>query len=150
MRYELPTAGLVSAREKVNVRPQTLRSPLNGADKRVGMWHAPAVIAENNFVYKSLSNWAFNVAVGCSHACRFCYVPSAATIKQGPKLAEYGVKDPDAEWGDYVLLRRWDQDKFLASLRTAEDVPRSQLKRDGNRAVIYCSTTDPYQVISHS
>lgn len=109
----------------------------------------PAVIAPNNFVYKSLSNWAFNVAVGCSHACRFCYVPSAATIKQGPKLAEYGVKDPDAEWGDYVLLRPWDEDKFLASLRAAENTPRSQLKPDGNRAVMYCSTTDPYQVIHH-
>ena len=74
----------------------------------VDFWHAPAVIAPNNFVYKSLSNWAFNVAVGCSHACRFCYVPSAATIKQGPKLAEYGVQDPDSEWGEYVLLRPWD------------------------------------------
>jgi DNA repair photolyase len=113
------------------------------------MWHAPAVIAENHFVYKSLSNWAFNVAVGCSHACRFCYVPSAATIKQGPKLAEYGVKDPDAEWGDYVLLRPWDEHKFLASLRAAENTPRRKLKPDGNRAVIYCSTTDPYQVIRH-
>jgi DNA repair photolyase len=113
------------------------------------MWSSPAVIAENNFVYKSLSNWAFNVAVGCSHACRFCYVPSAATIKQGPKLAEYGVKDPDAEWGDYVLLRPWNEDKFLTSLRAADAVPPSQLKRDGNRAVIYCSTTDPYQVIRH-
>jgi len=118
-------------------------------DNRVGMWSSPAVIAPNNFVYKSLSNWAFNVAVGCSHACRFCYVPSAATIKQGPKLAEFGVKDPDAEWGDYVLLRPWDEDKFLASLRAAENTPRSQLKPDGNRAVMYCSTTDPYQVIHH-
>ena len=62
-------------------------------------------------------NWAFNIAVGCSHACRFCYVPSAATIKQGGKLAEYGVKDPDAEWGEYVLVRSWEEDKFLASLR---------------------------------
>jgi DNA repair photolyase len=115
----------------------------------VGFWHAPAVIAENHFVYKSLSNWAFNVAVGCSHACRFCYVPSAATIKQGRKLAEYGVKDPDAEWGDYVLLRPWDEQKFLTSLCAAENTPCSQLKRDGNRAVIYCSTTDPYQVIRH-
>lgn len=115
----------------------------------VDFWHAPAVIAENHFVYKSLSNWAFNVAVGCSHACRFCYVPSAATIKQGPKLAEYGVKDPDAEWGNYVLLRPWDEQKFLASLRSAENTPRKQLKPDGNRAVIYCSTTDPYQVIRH-
>src|SRR5262245_58104595 len=118
-------------------------------DTRVGMWHAPAVIAENHFVYKSLSNWAFNVAVGCSHACRFCYVPSAATVKQGAKLAEYGVKDPDAEWGDYILLRPWDQRRFLASLRAAENTPVSQLKPDGNRAVIYCSTTDPYQVIRH-
>src|SRR5437016_14308121 len=115
----------------------------------VDFWHAPAVIAENHFVYKSLSNWAFNVAVGCSHACRFCYVPSVATIKQGPKLAEYGVEDPDAEWGDYVLLRPWDEQKFLASLRTAENTPRQHLKPDGNRAVIYCSTTDPYQVIRH-
>jgi DNA repair photolyase len=122
------------------IRPE--RSP-------VDFWHAPAVIAENNFIYKSLSNWAFNVAVGCSHACRFCYVPSAATIKQGPKLAEYGVREPDAEWGDYVLLRPWDEGKFLASLRSAENTPRSQLKPDGNRAVIYCSTTDPYQVIRH-
>jgi len=133
----------------VRFQSQTARpSPLG--DGRVGMWHAPAVIAENNFIYKSLSNWSFNVAVGCSHACRFCYVPSAATIKQGPKLAEYGVKDPDVEWGDYVMLRPWDEERFLASLRAAENTPRSQLKRDGNRAVIYCSTTDPYQVIRHS
>jgi DNA repair photolyase len=133
----------------IRFRPKVVRPPVSNGDHRVGMWHAPAVIAENNFIYKSLSNWSFNVAVGCSHACRFCYVPSAATIKQGPKLAEYGVKDPDAEWGDYVLLRPWDEAKFLASLRTAENTPRSQLKPDGNRAVIYCSTTDPYQVIHH-
>src|SRR3989442_6393361 len=133
----------------VRSRPRAVTPLLRSADSRVGMWHAPAVIAENHFVYKSLSNWAFNVAVGCSHACRFCYVPSTATIKQGPKLAEYGVKDPDAEWGDYVLLRPWDEQKFLASLRSAENIPRKQLKPDGNRAVIYCSTTDPYQVIRH-
>jgi DNA repair photolyase len=118
-------------------------------EKRVGMWNAPAIIAENNFVYKSLSNWSFNIAIGCSHACRFCYVPSAATIKQGAKLREFGVKDPDAEWGEYVLLRPWDEAKFLASLKTAEAMPRNELKRDGNRAIIYCSTTDPYQVFHH-
>jgi len=43
----------------------------------------------------------------------------------------------------------WDEQKFLASLRAAENTPRKQLKPDGNRAVIYCSTTDPYQVIRH-
>jgi len=115
----------------------------------VGLWHAPAVITPNNFIYKSLSNWAFNLAVGCAHACRFCYVPSAATIKQGPKLAAYGVADPDADWGDYVLLRPWNEQRFLASLRTAEHTPRAQLKPDGHRAVMYCSTTDLYQVLHH-
>jgi DNA repair photolyase len=120
---------------------------LGTAGGPVGFWRSPAVIAGNNFIYKSLSNWAFNIAVGCSHACRFCYVPSTAANKLAPMLGEYGVKDPDAEWGNYLLLRPWDQAKFLASLRTAENTPRSQLKPDGNRAVIYCSTTDPYQVI---
>jgi DNA repair photolyase len=130
--------------------PARTASALNGLENdRVGMWSSPAVIAENHFVYKSLSNWAFNIAIGCSHACRFCYVPSAATIKQGPKLAKFGVNDPDAEWGEYVLLRPWDEQKFLASLRSAEITPRNRLKPDGNRAVIYCSTTDPYQVIRH-
>lgn len=112
-------------------------------------WHIPAVIAPNNFIYKSLSNWAFNIAVGCSHACRFCYVPSAATIKQAARLATYGVKDPDEEWGNYVLLRPWNEEQFLASLRAAESTPKRQLKRGGNRAVIYCSTTDPYQNFIH-
>src|SRR5262245_4597982 len=103
----------------------------------VGMWSAPAVIAEHHFVYKGLSNWSFNTAIGCSHACRFCYVPSAATIKQAPKLREYGVEDPDTEWGQYVLLRKWDEAKFLSSLRAAESTPKVALKSDGNRAVMY-------------
>lgn len=110
-------------------------------------WKVPATITPNNFVYKSLSNWAFNIAVGCGHACRFCYVPDVATNKQAKRLAEYGVGDPDADWGDYVLVRPWDEKKFLASLRAAETTPVLSLKPDGNRAVMFCSTTDPYQVI---
>jgi DNA repair photolyase len=124
-------------------------SPGPQSKQPVGIWFSPAVVSPNNFVHKSLSNWAFNSAVGCSHACRFCYVPNAATIKQASKLAEYDVSDPDAEWGDYVLLRPWDEERFLRSLRAAENTARDRLKPDGNRAVIYCSTTDPYQVIRH-
>jgi DNA repair photolyase len=124
-------------------------SPASAGGIPVGMWHCPSTITENHFVYKSLSNFAFNIAVGCAHACRFCYVPDAATNKQGPTLAKYGVQDPDAQWGDYLLFRRWDESKFLVSLRSAENTPRSRLKPDGNRAIIYCSTTDPYQVVHH-
>lgn len=116
----------------------------------IGWWDHPAVIQPNRFIHKSLSNWSFNIAIGCGHACRFCYVPSASTVKQAPKLAQHGIKDPDAEWGNYVLLRQWDEKRFLASLRTAEKTPRDKLPSDGNRAVIYCSTTDPYQVFRHA
>lgn len=126
--------------------PSESGAPRVPTHERVDYWSSPAVIAPNNFVYKSLSNWAFNIAVGCSHACRFCYVPSAATIKQGPQLARYGVTDPDLEWGQYVLLRPWDEPKFLASLRAAENTPMAKLKPDGNRAVFFCSTTDPYRI----
>jgi DNA repair photolyase len=115
----------------------------------IGIWPHAAVISANNFVFKSLSNWSFNIAVGCCHGCAFCYVPSVATLKQAGRLAAYGVTDPDEEWGRYVLLRSWDETKFLASLRIAESTPRAQLNRDGNRAVIFCSTTDPYQVFRH-
>ena len=116
---------------------------------KTDFWRQPLVISPNNFKYKALSNWACNTAVGCGHACRFCYVPSASTNKLAPKLEAYGVADPDAEWGDYVLVRQWDEKKFLASLRAAENTPVAELKPDGNRAIIFCSTTDAYQTIIH-
>jgi len=119
------------------------------AGSPVGFWKVPATITENNFIYKSLSSWAFNIAVGCAHGCRFCYVPDTATVKQAPVLAQHGVADPDAEWGKYVLLRPWNEQKFLSSLAHAEKTPSSALKPDGNRAVICCSTTDAYQVYHH-
>jgi hypothetical protein len=83
----------------------------------IGIWPHAAVISANNFVFKSLSSWSFNIAVGCCHGCAFCYVPSVATLKQARRLSAYGVTDPDQEWGRYVLLRSWDETKFLASVR---------------------------------
>ena len=121
----------------------------SSAPSLVDVWPHDAVISPNNFVYKSLSNWAVNVAVGCAHGCRFCYVPSTATIKQGPKLIPFGVTDPDEQWGDYLLIRTWNEAKFRASLQQAKNTPVDELKKDGNRAVMYCSTTDPYQVVRH-
>jgi len=37
-----------------------------------GIWHQPLRITKNNFVNKSLSMWACNLAIGCTHGCRFC------------------------------------------------------------------------------
>jgi len=85
--------------------------------------------------------------MGCAHGCRFCYVTETSANKQRGLLASYGVKDPVADWGSYVLVRTWDRTKFMNSLRDAEKTPISQLNADGNRAVFLCSTTDPYQTI---
>jgi DNA repair photolyase len=115
-----------------------------------GIWKSPAIIALNDFKDKSLSDFSFNTAVGCAHGCRFCYVVSTAANKQAKPLANYGVNDPDAEWGQYVFVRDWDEEAFLKSLRAAEQVSRDKLKPDGHRAVMFCSTTDPYQRIKNA
>jgi DNA repair photolyase len=113
-----------------------------------GIWQkTPVEIKENNFVHKSLCFCAVNLAVGCAHGCRFCYVPETSTIKLAGPLAQLGVGDPDADWGNYVFLRRWDEGHFLKSLAKAElmEIPPGH---DGNRAVMFCTTTDPYPVVA--
>ena len=113
----------------------------------VQLWHRPATIERNNFKHKSLSCWSYNIAIGCAHMCRFCYVPDVSTNRMASKLAAVGVTDPDSQWGDYVFPRTWDRQAFLTSLRKAEATPASELNADGNRAVMLCTTTDPYQTL---
>ncbi len=62
------------------------------------------------------------------------------------QLAKLGVENPDEEWGRYAFLRPWDERKFLSSLAKAQAAPKNQLKADGNRAIMLCSTTDAYQL----
>jgi len=85
------------------------------------------------------------IAFGCGHRRWLCFVHRPTSWH--PKLLEYGIQDPDAQWGKDVLLRYWDEEEFISSLRAAEQTTLQELKRDGNRVVILCSTTDPYQVI---
>jgi DNA repair photolyase len=114
-----------------------------------GILDSPATIAENKFVNKSLSNWALNLFIGCLHGCRFCYVTETSIRKGAGHIKSFGVKDPVKDWGNYVLVRPWNLQKFRSSLRKAEKTPSHQLKPDGNRAVMLCTTTDAYQVVRH-
>ena len=41
-----------------------------GRHRKKGPLHA--YFERNRFKYKSLSSWAYNIAMGCNHACRFC------------------------------------------------------------------------------
>jgi DNA repair photolyase len=47
----------------------------------VNYWSHAAIITKNNFQFKSLSGWAFNIAIGCAHGCTFCYVPEVSVMK---------------------------------------------------------------------
>ena len=208
----------------------------------------PVTVERNHFDAKALSAWAVNIAVGCSHGCRFCYVPAAQRIGsdgagvtagtggttkrftvtqlrgsgtafadrirrtaqpidkkiaahlgatkplldawappvrpskdlldglvdavnafastdalEGEVLRQYhdeirpphrglrdairehGILDPDLNWGSYALLRKWDPEKFLRSVQKAERTDPDALPADGNRAVMFCTTTDPFQ-----
>jgi len=91
--------------EPVNATPATPPNPIQKSAMISEIWDHPATIEVNGFKFKSLSNWSFNTTIGCSHGCRFCYVPSTATNKQAPALKILGVQDPDAEWGEYVFVR---------------------------------------------
>ena len=112
-----------------------------------GQHFAPATIERNHFKYKSLSSWALNLFMGCAHGCRFCYVTDTSTNKQTNLLKSYGVRDAVEDWGSYVLVRPWNEHKFMASLKKAEQTHPGLLNADGNRAVFLCSTTDPYQTV---
>lgn|GEM_PF-3330128 len=50
----------------------------------------PATIAVNDFKFKSLSNWSYNISFGCVHGCSFCYVPDTAAIKQEKNFEKLG------------------------------------------------------------
>lgn len=64
-------------------------------------------LSESDLNKKALCDYVVNVADGCSHGCKFCYVPSMPQIwgDPGDKFAEAGIEDPSDEWGDYALYR---------------------------------------------
>lgn len=139
---------ITAATGDVSAAPETAETKRSKAI--TDYWQNHVSISENNFKYKSLSNWGLNTAVGCTHGCLFCYVPSTSVNKQAERLLKHGVHDPDEQWGQYVFVREWDEAKFIASLRKAENTAHKDLKKDGNRAVMLCTTTDPYQVIRNA
>lgn len=138
-----------TASENAGVSVNGTTAVKSESNKVAGVWDRPLEVAVNNFKHKSLSDFSGNIAVGCDHGCRFCYVPGVSANKQAEKLSEHGVTDPDAEWGNYVLLRPFDEKVFRKSVKRAEKMAPAQLSRDGHRAVMFSTTTDPYQVIFH-
>ena len=135
--------------------------PARATQKSFDVIPSKTVIAESNFQHKSLCCFSCNIATGCCHGCSFCYVPETATIKQEARLENIlglipeawkeerlaGNHWGDTQWGNYSFLREWDEDEFKKSLKAASRKVDS-LPSDGNRAVMFCTTTDPYQTLA--
>ncbi len=66
-----------------------------------------AVLSESGLNSKHLCDYVVNVATGCRHGCKFCYVPSTPAIRTRPDmLKEHAdVDHPQKEWGEYALYR---------------------------------------------
>lgn len=103
-----------------------------------------AILSESNLNHKNLCDYVINVATGCSHGCKFCYVPStpAITSRQDMLKDEAGVSESQREWGKYVLYR----DHLPERLRVALDRKRTwEHTEDGRGVVMLSSGTDCYQ-----
>ncbi len=86
---------------------------------------------EKGGVGKELSDgWAINYAVGCTHACRFCYVDQIHK-KYGVKRVGRGV---NRSWGNY----------FYVPENIDEAIEKTNWERWKGIEVIMSSTHDPY------
>lgn len=103
-----------------------------------------AVLSQSNLNVKSLCDYVINVATGCRHGCRFCYVPSTPNIKMRTDMLEQqaNVEEPQREWGTYLLYRDDLPERLhdkLERKRSWNSTPR------GRGVVMISSGTDPYQ-----
>lgn len=74
---------------------------------RTGDDPTKAVLSKSGLNKKHLCDYVVNVATGCRHGCKFCYVPSTPAVSTRPDMLneEAGVEDLQEEWGEYVLYR---------------------------------------------
>lgn len=105
---------------------------------------AKVVLGESGLYHKSLCDYVINVATGCSHGCKFCYVPSTPNITARQEmLAEQAtVNDGQQEWGSYLLYR----DDLPERLGRKLDRKQKWKQTDRGRGVVMLSSgTDCYQ-----
>lgn len=106
----------------------------------------PAILSESNLYKKSLCDYVINVATGCRHGCKFCYVPST----RGLKGREKDVKDKTAitdlqeDWGDYLLYRDDLPERLHQELKDTSSDEWGITER-GRGVTMLSSGTDCYQ-----
>lgn len=81
--------------------------PTAEQEVRTGNDPTKAVLSKSSLNEKHLCDYVINVATGCRHGCKFCYVPSTPAIRARPDMLkeEADVDSAQKEWGNYVLYR---------------------------------------------
>ncbi|RLM83672.1 radical SAM protein [Halobellus sp. Atlit-38R] len=101
------------------------------SDVRTGEDPTKAILSESGLNSKHLCDYVVNVATGCRHGCKFCYVPSTPNIRTRPDMLKEAadVDNGQKEWGNYVLYRDGlgeRLDEHLDRKRTWRETERGQ------------------------
>lgn len=105
-----------------------------------------SVLSKSKLHEKSLCDYVINVATGCRHGCKFCYVPStpATGSREGMLEEQAGVNDPQEDWGSYLLYRDDLPERVHKGLQKT-DFSNWKKTRRGRGVVMLSSGTDCYQ-----
>lgn len=105
---------------------------------------AKVVLGQSALNHKSLCDYVINVATGCTHGCKFCYVPSTPNIRARQDMLSdrVGVDDGQKEWGSYLLYRDDLPERLGRKLDRKQKWKRSAR---GRGVVMLSSGTDCYQ-----
>ncbi|MEZ3117900.1 radical SAM protein [Halobaculum sp. MBLA0147] len=101
------------------------------------------LLSESSLNDKDLCDYVVNVATGCRHGCKFCYVPATPNIRARPEMLseKAGVENPQGEWGEYVLYR----DGLGERLADHLDRKRTWRETTGGQGIVGVSfSTDCY------
>lgn len=103
-----------------------------------------AVLSESQLHRKSLCDYVINVATGCRHGCKFCYVPTTPAIENREEMLDdrADVDDPQEDWGSYLLYRDDLPERLRRELQRKEEWKRTER---GRGVVMLSSGTDCYQ-----
>lgn len=119
--------GFISSHRQSSTEPM----PDSEDGVRTGEDPTKAILSESGLNSKHLCDYVVNVATGCRHGCKFCYVPSTPNIRTRPDMLkeEADVDNGQKEWGNYVLYRDGLGEKLDAHLdrkRTWRETERGQ------------------------
>lgn len=113
---------------------------------RVNTDPTKATISRSRLYEKSLCDYVVNVATGCKHGCKFCYVPTTPGYEARENMLEQqaDVESIQGEWGSYLLYRDDLPERLHEELNNglANELEASDR---GRGVVMLSSGTDPYQ-----